>query len=196
MTEAVEWCTVVWQVVGEASTASSSGWSTFGVAALTGLFGVAGILLGQRNQALRESRSVRAAIIAEVAAIKALITTRGILEQLKKCEAELAKPVRQLKGETRAYQLNTAECVNIIYRANLGKLGGLSEDEATAIVRFHYLLEGVMVDLTAGGQIARGADYGDFKETVLLMEEILSIAEALTSKKLPWWRRRGHNVDV
>lgn len=182
MNEAIEWCTVVWQVVGETTAAGTSVWPTVGVAALTGSFGVAGILLGQRSQAKRESKSVRAALIAEVAAIKEMLIRRGIYEELKRCEADLAKPASRLEGKTYAYELATADCINVIYKANLGKLGGLSRDEATAIVRFHYLLEGIFVDLSSEGAIARGAEYESFREVVQLLEEILSIAETLTNK--------------
>ena len=196
MTETVEWCTVVWQVADATASTDGAGWTTFGVAALTGAIGVIGILLGQKNQARSESKSVRAALITEVKTIRRQLGDWGYLDTLRAYAKELAPTQYRFKKETRTFRVSTAECINKVYVANLGRLGGLSEDEAFSIVRFHYMLEGFVLAISEGGSLAEGAGYRTYEEAVRLLEDLFSLADDLTVKTTPWWRRCGQFVDA
>lgn len=200
MTDTVEWCTVVWQVVGGTSTEASTGWATFGVATLTGAFGVFGIWIGQKNQARSQAKSVRAALLAEVAAICALLKTRGFVKDLRDRATDLKRSKSIAEKKMRAMEVATHGHINKIYQANLAHLGGLSKNEADLIVRFHYILEGVFADITPGGLLAVGtSNSSSFERAASLLEEVLGIGEKLCLRQKPCWRLRwprGKNADT
>lgn len=55
----------------------------------------------------------------QVAALKEMLIKRGILRELRGGEADLAKPASR-EGKTYAYELATADCMNVIYKETLG----------------------------------------------------------------------------
>lgn len=120
----------------------------------------------------------------------------GYLDILRQYADELRPTANRPNAETRSFELSTAQCVNKIYQANLGRLGGLSESEATLIVRFHFMLEGFLLATVAGGDLAEGARYHVIQKAVDLLEEIVETADRLAEKPAPWWSRGGHNVDA
>lgn len=197
MTETVEWCTVVWQVVDGTSSSGGTGWTTFGVAALTGVFGLAGIWLGQKNQARSQAKSVRAAILAEIAAIRKLLLAEQYLEALREIAKDLKSVPSMAQRKSRTFQVTTAEHLNRIYKANLAHLGALSQTEAILVVRFHHLLEGFFADATGIGPLAGGSDsHKRFDAAASQVEDVLNIAHRLTGKKKRWWHLRGQDVDI
>ncbi|WP_027595227.1 hypothetical protein [Pseudomonas sp. LAIL14HWK12:I7] len=184
MTETVEWCTVVWQVVDGTSSTTSTGWTTFAVAALTGAFGLAGIWLGQKKQAQSQAKSVRAALLAEVAAIEKFLVAENYLEKLKKIAQDLSAVKSALQRGTRRFQVATADHLNRIYKANLAHLGALSKTEAILVVRLHHLLEGFLADVTGSGPLAFGSTRPEkFEAAAQQVEDILNIAHRLTGEE-------------
>lgn len=199
MTEVVEWCTVVWQVVDGASSGSTSAWTTFGVSALTGSIGVLGILIGQKNQARSQAKSVRAALLAEVAAISRQLVTQNAERYLRAAAAEIRKNTDPRTTVVRRARFVTQGDVNKIFKANLAHLGGLSKREAVLIVRFHYLLEGAFAAMVDGGPLAEGrSEPSMFENVANSLKEVLELAEELARDSRTWFgfRRRGQNVDT
>lgn len=189
MKETVEWCAVVWQVVDGTSSSSGAGWSTFAVAALTGLFGLAGIWLGQKNQARNQAKSVRAALLAEVAAIEKHLSDKGYVEELKEKAAALKSFKSIAEKKVCRFQITSADHMTRIYKANLAHLGALSKTEAKLVVRFHHLLESFLADATGSGRLVTGSAYHFvFDAAVKQVEDMLVIAKRLTGKKKRWWR--------
>lgn len=201
MVDTVEWCTVVWQVVG-GSTESKSDMVTFGAAALSGFFGIGGIVIGQITSARSEKKSVRAALLAEVEAMHDLCVIRKYVEELREDADFFRSPEgTKWRKEGNVYQTTIpASDFNLIYKANLSRLGGLSKNEAKLIVRFHQLVEGALQDASEGGVLNQGSyNPEDYDEAADILNEALSIAKVLIAEKKPWWQfrwLRGQNVDT
>lgn len=180
MSEVVEWCTVVWQVVDGTSPAPSSLWSTFGVPALTGAIGVLGIVIGQKNQVRSQAKSVRSAVLAEISAITSQLATQQIEFHAREAAAELRMNTDPEKVIIRRVRVVAHGDVNKIYKANLAHLGGLSEDEAMLVVRFHYLLESTMSAVLDGGPLAEGrSDPSMFESVADILREVTEIGDQL-----------------
>ncbi|MBZ3664881.1 hypothetical protein [Pseudomonas monteilii] len=199
MTEAVEWCTVVWQVVDGTKSAAGTPWDSFALALLTGAFGVLSVLIGQRNQARSQAKSVRAALLAEVSAICRQVASQEIVQWLNVAAAEIRKNPDPTKPLIQKVRVVTNGDVNKIYKANLAHLGGLSKKEAELIVRFHYVLEGAVSGVMDGGPLAEGRDDPTMFEGIAAnFEEVMALGEELSRENTTgWWRRhRGQNVDT
>lgn len=201
MVDAVEWCTVVWQIAGEGAQ-SNKDLVAFGVASLTGFIGVAGIVIGQKTSARAEKKSVRAALLAEVEAIHDMCVIRGYVKGLRDDAQHFRSPEgmnQRKKGEGFQTSIPVSD-FNLIYRANLGRLGGLNRNEARLVVRFHQLVDGVLQDVSEGGILHVGSnDPDDYDDAADLLEQALWIAKVLITEKKPWWRfqwLRGQNVDT
>lgn len=201
MVDTVEWCTVVWQVVDQ-SAGSNSDLVTFGLASLSGLLGIGGIIVGQITSARAEKKSVRAALLAEVEAMHDMCVIRKYVEGLRADANYFRSPEgisKREKGE--GFQISIpATDFNLIYKANLSRLGGLSRNEARLIVRFHQLVEGALQDVSEGGTLHIGSNEpDDYDEAADVLEQALSIAKVLIAEHKPWWRfqwQRGQNVDT
>ncbi|MDV9030700.1 hypothetical protein Q7C30_001100 [Pseudomonas sp. RAC1] len=201
MGNSVEWCTVVWQVAGE-NFGTKSDLATWGVALLSGFMGMGGIVVGQLTSTRTEKKSVRAAVLAEVEALHDLCMKRKYLEGFREDARHFRSPegiIQQQRGEIYQNSIRASD-FNLIYRANLSRLGGLSGTEAKLIVRFHQLLQGVLQDVSEGGILFEGSnDPKDYEEAADILEEAMDIAKVLMAQKKPWWRfpwRCGQNVDT
>lgn len=106
------------------------------------------------RQAKSESRSVRAAIIAEVLAIVALVERRDYVTKLR----DKAKEIKEIRvlGLKKDLKINLPEHYNRIYQENAKRLGPLSSVEAAQVVRFYQLIDSFRSDVTDGGVLFNG----------------------------------------
>ncbi|BCJ08955.1 hypothetical protein PRtIB026_A14000 [Pseudomonas sp. RtIB026] len=190
MADPVEWCTVIWSMADPSIKASTSSLITIGAASLAavlaGFFSLAGIWFGQRGTARSEQRSVRAALIAEVAALVEIEATRGYIAEMKHYSADLQSldgdDMRSM-GLVHRFPIAIADTFNQIYQANLNRLGLLSVVEAMEIVRFHQLVGSWVVDVSPGGVLYEGTnDWAHFDEAVYLLQEAMKIANSLMGR--------------
>lgn len=170
MTEKMEWCLVVWDMGGAPATAGSGNWSTVAVALISGLIGIGGSWLALGWQARRESRSVRAAIFAEVEALLELAERSRFSEKLQEAF------VRSSFGDISQLRLSIPEHYNRVYLANAPKLGVLKEKEARGVVRFYQLMDSLRDETSEGGYLYGGTRRSDAfasaERTFSLAEEI------------------------
>jgi len=181
MSGEIDWAPVV-------DSLAKTNWTAVFVAVVTGITAVAGPIWVWYSQARRERKSVRAALLTEVAVLVELIELRGYLEGLRGTE----RLIRALTNEQRAefegyeYSVNVHGPYNNVYLANVSRLGGLSAHEATQIVRFYQMADSVVADLTPGGVLYRGtADPQDFGDVADLLEHALKIGRELTAEQAP-----------
>jgi len=195
MKEALEWCTVVWQIAGDNADSGSSSYTPLIVAVLAGCFTIASVILGRIYQEICDKRSVRASLLAEVAALRDVVQMRRYIDDLRETAVELRGEIgdRMRANETVwKFEIPISSDYNQIYKANLGRLGVLSEHEAVSIVRFHILAESVRADVSEGGILAQGSDDAeDFDDAADLLEEAMTLADELVVKRSPWLKRLG-----
>ncbi|MDU9401442.1 hypothetical protein RTH46_02890 [Pseudomonas sp. zfem004] len=193
MKEGIDWCTVVWQVTGANGSSGANEYMPLIVAVLAGCFTVATVILGRIFQDFLERRSVRASLLAEVAALRDVVEMRGYLGDLRETAEELRGEIGERMrdaGKAWKFVIPIQSDYNQIYKANLGRLGVLSEHEAVSIVRFHLLAESVRTDVSEGGILYEGSDEAeDFDDAADLLEQAMVLASELVMKRLSWWRR-------
>ncbi|MFH0024262.1 hypothetical protein ACFZAC_22020 [Pseudomonas fluorescens] len=147
------------------------------------------ISLWQR-QVKRESDSVKAGLLAEVAALVEILERRAFLPALRDKEKALAfqgdSAMREFRNTLESFEVIIDSQFNRVYQANLAKLGALTADEAKQIVRFHMLVDSVRIDVSPGGGLAIGTNSADeFKETADLLEMALAIGHSLADPSIP-----------
>ncbi|WP_252088543.1 hypothetical protein [Pseudomonas sp. MWU13-3659] len=182
MTEALEWCVVVWDFAGSPAADKSVNWSTVAIALTSGLIGIGGSWLALGWQAWRESRSVRAAILSEV---EALVEIAG----RQRYGIQLSDAIKNWNPRPSAYgpgvsvrrvRLNIPEHYNRVYLANAPKLGVLNEKDARNVVRFYQLIDSLRADTSEGGGLYEGTDdYEQMKTAYRTFETALELGKSL-----------------
>ncbi|MGE8499089.1 MAG: hypothetical protein ACN6O6_16400 [Pseudomonas sp.] len=175
-------------------------WTTVFVAAITGATALIGALLTltlHLSEGRRERKSVRAALLAEVAALAHLMRENDYLEELKVDIGNLhlrlstARPFMSQTVEPLYYQIPVPETYNLIYRTNISRLGALKPVEAEQIVLFYQLLQSIIVDASPGGYLADGThDLRKVESTIQMLSKALDLAFKLRAKR-PWWTLCG-----
>jgi len=189
MGETLDWYVVVWNLAAPAAPAvpnKTTDWSTLGVALITAFAGIGGTYLTAARQSKAESRSVRAAIIAEVLALVELFERRAYLDKLR-TEAKTLKQPRPLNLPL-TFQINLPEHYNRIYQENAKRLGSLSSIEAAQVVRFYQLIDSLRSDVTEGGVLFNGTrDAQHFESAAEVLSAALEVGNSMTLDRKSWW---------
>ncbi|WP_331832377.1 hypothetical protein VUG52_01630 [Pseudomonas sp. LH21] len=190
MGETLDWFVVVWNLAAPATPTvpnKATDWSTVGVALITAFAGIGGTYLTAARQSKAESRSVRAAIIAEVLALVELFQRRSYLKTLRS-EAEALKTPRPINFKVTC-KINLPEHYNRIYQENAKRLGSLSSIEAAQVVRFYQLIDSLRSDVTEGGVLFNGTvDAQHFESAAEVLSAALEVGNAMTLDRKSWWR--------
>jgi len=108
-----------------------------------------------------------------------VIEERGYVSFFQEAEGELKTVDPDSKYEL-SLQVSIPDSYNKVYQANIGKLGSLTPEEATHVVRFYQLIEAVVADVTPGGNLYEGTGSPEaYAEAARLMNKALSIADEL-----------------
>ena len=172
-------------------------WTTVLVALFTGVAAAGGPIWIAYRQTKNERSSVRSAFLAEVAALIEIVEIRGYLRDLRSCEAYLKSCSRehldQLNPTDFSFSVPISNEYNMVYRANLTRLGGLSSTEAKQLVRFYQLTDSVIADITDGGALCTGTLEPDaFGKAADLIERATEIGRALIAPAKPgWWNPKS-----
>ncbi|MFJ5285978.1 hypothetical protein ACIP66_19300 [Pseudomonas sp. NPDC088429] len=174
----IDWSPVVQSV-------AKTNWTAVFVALVTGFTAVAGPIWVWYSQVRRERKSVRAALFVEVAILMELIERRGYLESLREAQQELTGWTDEQRAEhSYEFSVNVAGPYDIVYQANVSKLGSLSECEARLVVRFYQMADSVVADIVTGGLLHRGSsDPQDFADVADILEEALRTGRELIDYK-------------
>ena len=180
MTEALDWCVVVWDFAAAPAAAGSINWSTAAVALISGLIGISGSWLALGWQARRESRSVRAAILAEVEALLELAARKHYVGQFSKVLNNLALDEQHGLRRTYSVRLGIPEHYNRVFQANAPKLGVLTEKNARHVVRFYQLMDSLRAETSEGGRLHEGtSDSEPFESAAHILNETLRTGKFL-----------------
>lgn len=169
-------------------------WTTVLVALSTGLTAAGGPIWIASRQAKNERLSVRSAFLSEVAALIEIVEIRGYLQDLRKFEAALKscdqEQLDQFNPKDFSFSVPISNEYNMVYRANLTRLGGLSSTEAKQLVRFYQLTDSVKADITEGGALFIGTVEAEaFEKAADIIETAIKIGRVLTAPAKPWWCR-------
>lgn len=170
------------------------------VALSTGLTAAGGPIWIAYQQTKNERASVRSALLSEVAALVEIVELRGYLTQLRQAQQYLKALDDEHLAQEDPDDFTAAVPVpneyNMVYRANLTRLGGLSTTEAQQLVRFYQLTDSVRADITEGGVLYAGSlNHVAFGEAADLLEAALKIGQTLIAPakpsrwRLKFWRR-------
>lgn len=180
MNDVLEWSVVVWNLVDAPSTNQSINWTTVAVGLISGLIGISGPWLSLGWQARKESRSVHAAILAEVRALLELVGRQKFGEQFT---AALFKASQRDIAQVR---LRFPEHYNRVYLANAAKLGVLEEDDARDFVRFYQLMDSLRTDTSEGGYLYAGSrDAWVIESAQEIFSEAVTLGLSLTARGAP-----------
>ncbi|WP_313209645.1 hypothetical protein [Stutzerimonas nitrititolerans] len=129
--------------------------------------------LSRRHQ----KRAIRAALLAEVAALSSIIRRRKYREDLE----EAAEHVRRT-GDKYYLTVPVPPHYCRIYAANVTSVGLLQPALAQKLVVFYQLVDSVVQDVSPGGVLASGSDDpADFIDAKELLDEALAVADSLAS---------------
>lgn len=172
MVEDINWTTFV------VESASSTDWTTVLVAFATGLTAITGPLLLHFLQQRQGRETTRAALLAEVAALAALIRSRKYCEHLEESIEHISAG-----GTFDTFRVAIPADYNLIYRKNAGKLGCLSPDEAARIVRFYQEIMEVICDMSPGGGLYEGRpELYFYEDNLALIKSALAIADDFATR--------------
>ncbi|MGL6246005.1 hypothetical protein [Pseudomonas sp.] len=169
-------------------------WTAVLVGGVTG----AGPFLLWKKQVKKEAESVRASLLAEVAALVEIVERRGYLPGLREREALLrarsssAYAIFPNAKTIEPFVVHIDSQYSRVYQGNVSKLGVLTAEDAKQIVRFHQLADSVRLDVVPGGVLTKSSNPQAFKETGDLLEMAMKIGRDLTEPKpVPtpkWWK--------
>lgn len=177
--------------------AAETDWTTVLVALFTGAAAAGGPIWIAYQQTKNERASVRSALLSEVAALVEIVELRGYLPDLRNSQKYLMALDEEQLAKQNPDDFTAAVPVpieyNMVYRANLTRLGGLSPTEAKQLVRFYQLTDSVRVDISEGGVLYVGStDHVAFGEAADLLETALGIGRALIAPAKPaWWNPKS-----
>lgn len=173
--------------------ADGTDWTTVLVAMVTGLTAVGGNAWLARSSANREGRSVRAALLAEVAALIDVLERRGFLKNLRRAHQFLENledwQLEALDKDEWKMPVPISDYYNRVYQENVTRLGSLSAAEAGQIVRFYQLCDAVKADVTEGGVLHKGSiEFEAYREAADMLEIAMDVGRTLIKPKSSIWK--------
>lgn len=135
----------------------------------------------KRYDSETHAKTIKRAIISEVAATLKLIEKRKYHEYLQESIRELET------GESLQVLISIEQQQNLfpVYKSNIDKIGMLKADLASNIVMFYALLESVLVDTNSKG-LLNNPEYSTleaFQETFIILNEAISLGNEIIKTK-------------
>tara|TARA_R110002049_G_scaffold190570_2_gene359268 strand:+ start:34384 stop:34932 length:549 start_codon:yes stop_codon:yes gene_type:complete len=150
----------------------STGWFTLAAAVIGFIAAMLSTVLVEYLRRKHEKKTLRASLVAEVTGVAEIIRARQYIDGLQ----------AGAEGRLTEFPLNVPNDYFPVYKANTAKLGLLTPQEATLIVRFYNLIESVIQDVIPGGMLSSGqAGQEGFKQDAEFLERALHIADELAS---------------
>lgn len=135
----------------------------------------------ERRREIRQYRTLRASLIAEISAMSELMRSRGYLEDLQ-AGAEGGLPDLSVKVPSDYFK---------VFNANVDKLGLLEPEEASRIVQLYQLVESVIQDVIPGGILYTGEGGKEtFQQDLAFLKRALDLADRLIADHAADQQRR------
>ncbi|WP_144411587.1 hypothetical protein [Azotobacter chroococcum] len=124
-----------------------------------------------------ERKTTRQALLAEVQALVEIIRIRHYIDDLRQTALEIESNETE---ESYSFCVTVADHYRAVYDANLARLGCLSPDQASKIVRFYQMIDSVIRDVSPGGPLYEStANASKFNEAANILENAVKVANEL-----------------
>ena len=148
-----------------------------GGAFVGGVFGVMPTILSDRRKELRERRSLTCALLSEIESIVEIIKRRKYVEAVNEAVNDLKNNRSKLVQLTFTVSPNYAR----IYNSCHDRIGLLDRGFATKVIKFHHLIESIMLDVSIESDaVINGAGLELYEGLSEMFFEALNIAKELS----------------
>ncbi|WP_110678702.1 hypothetical protein [Salinicola sp. RZ23] len=155
----------------------SAAWAAVLASLITGSLTFAGAVVApiyaDRGRRRREALAFRAALVADITTYIEIMESRGYLDDLR------TGPTPDGPG----LEVRMPPDLFFVFKSNSSKIGLLASDDATDVVLFYHLLEGVALDVSPGGILsmaARGEIKGPQVERTF-QQDAVSLEQAMAA---------------
>ncbi|HCH7785863.1 TPA: hypothetical protein NNM78_005344 [Pseudomonas aeruginosa] len=185
--EAISWAQVALKMVDKTD------WTTVLVGLVSGIAGFLGNYWLTWKQGRGEVASIRAALVAEVAALVEIEEVREYELHMRQMSYFLrthADVLHDYEPETFQFRISIAEHYNRVYQQHVATLGRLSPIESREFVRFYQFVDSFRADVSENGVLYEGSrDHQVWGETAEILASALDVGRRLASTQSPWWKR-------
>jgi hypothetical protein len=148
-----------------------------GGAFVGGIFGVIPTFLSDKRKERRDRRSLTCALLSEIESIVEIIERRKYVEAIEAAIDDLKGGRAKLVKLTFTISPDYAR----IYNSCHDRIGVLDRDVATRVIKFHHLIESIILDVSANSHAAiNGGGLEIYEELNQIFSEALNVAKCLT----------------
>lgn len=136
------------------------------------------LLLEARKQR-NERKSISNALIAEIRAMLTIVRHRQYLAHFEKALSAMQNdPASRI-----AFSIRVPDHYSRVFQANVSRLGLIPEQLAAQIIEFHQLIDSIVQDVTASGEIAEGrSSIEGFEQLLFLAKSAVQLGEEIVNK--------------
>lgn len=157
-------------------------YSAIGGAIAGAIFTSIPIFILERSKQKKLSKSIKASLLAEIAALLEIIKCR---EYVKKLDEVINTLNDKPKGAQHKIAVEVPNHYSRVYQNNCSSIGVLEECLARDIVIFHNLIDAVVQDIKVGGMMSKGFDIEGFIQTKSILKEAVILGnEIIKSSKV------------
>ena len=132
-------------------------------------------------QRRNERRTITSALLSEIDSILYILEKRGYVEAVEAATKELEEGKEDIIKLT----VSVSSKYSKVFDSCTDKIGVIDKGLATEIIKFHHLLESVIIDLNDGGFVAEdGGDVSVFRELRSILADVIKIGNRLREAKL------------
>lgn len=145
-------------------------------AIVTGIFTLLAGWGGYLHSDFKKKKSVKKAILAEMAAIIEVAEERGLRDAFQ----------AGADGDIPSLRFDTHESYRVVFDGNVSNIGLLDSKDAEKIVRFYQLSGSIVISFKEGGTLTAPTDRSReaFAETLRLYDEAMAVGKTLLKENL------------
>ena len=126
----------------------------------------------------KSKHPVQSALVTEIEAMLEIINQREYQQSFNQAIHYL----RSNRTSSFSIQVKVPDHYNRIYQENAGKIGMVSNDLASSIVKFHQFVDSVVQDITPGGVLYSQGKLSDYMQTTGILTMAINLGENIVQK--------------
>lgn len=120
-------------------------------------------------------RSVQSALVTEIEAILEITNQRGYQQSFQ----QIIQYLKANPGAAYTIQVKVPGHYSRIYQENAGKIGTISNELASNIVKFHQFVDSVVQDITPGGVLYSGGNLSNYTQTKTILDTAILLGQKI-----------------